>query len=297
MFYEINIIFTLLNEIKMAVSPFIKKSISITILVMFYLNNFAQVLKSVSPLKVFNDKELDIIFQIENYPLTKRPKPEILFSPLTYAHLGFQDKNPIILNDSMLKVKYDPNGYSNFGFKITNEQELAINIKLMDERGNTVKIIHPFKLSVIYDNAIQGLLVDSGYFFLPFDTDLYPMNIVAKVTNDHFKTHFTHPSTKVFIKSLYSKATIKVDSFKAENDSVMRIYFTLLKSIEILPTNFNYYYYVSIENEIDGKIISDNSFYVKLYPINYSTTETYTSVNRGDTGNIYTFYFQKKYFP
>lgn len=260
------------------------------------MNNYAQVLKSVSPLKVLNDKESDIILLFENYELTKHLKPEILFSPLAYSHLGFQDKNPIILNDSMLKVKYDPNGYSNYGFKITNEKELAINIKLMDERGNAIKIIHPFKLKIIYED-FYSLKVDSGNIPSPINKNLYPLNMVARVTNYGNRTHFTHPSTKVFIKSAQSKATIKVDSFKVENDSLMRIFFKLDNSIETINRNFgdiNYVYDVSIENDLDFRGSSNGSFNFGKPIVTCSTSEKYFPQNKGDTGNIYTFYFQKK---
>lgn len=273
------------------------RTIFALLFVLFYMNNYAQILKSVSPLKVLNDKGSDIILLFENYELTKHPKPEIKFIALANSYDYFEDLNPVILNDSMLKVRYNPNG--NNYFKITNETKLDINVILVDERGNAIKIIHPYKLSLNYGPSNE-LKVDSGNNIFQINKNNYPINLVARVTSNYFKTHFTHPSTKVFIKSQFTKATIKVDSFKAENDSIMRIYFVLDSKIETSyyysnSSNFEYLYYVCIENDIDIRISSSSYTFNFGKPIvTYSSKETYTSLIRGDTGNIYTYFFTKK---
>jgi len=270
------------------------RALYIIIFVLFYTNNYAQILKSVAPLMVLNDMESDLIFKFENYQLTKHPKPQIFFSANPNTTLEIEGKNPIILNDSMLKVRFNPNG--TYYYKLTNEQELNIYITLMDERGNAIKIIHPFKLKVIYEN-FYSVKVDSGDIPSPINKNLYPLNMVARVTNYGNRTHFTHPSTKVFIKSAQSKATIKVDSFKVENDSLMRIFFKLDNSIETINKNsgnINYVYYVSIENDVDLRGSSYGAFNFEKSIVTCSTTEKYFPQNKGDTGKIYTFYFQKK---
>lgn len=270
------------------------RTLYIIIFVMFYTNNYAQILKSVAPLMVLNDMESDIILKFENYQLTKQPKPQIFFSANPNTTLQFEGKNPIILNDSMLKVRFNPNG--TYYYKLTNEQELNIYITLMDEKGNAIKLIHPFKLKVIYKN-FYSLMVDSGNIPSPINKNLYPLNMVARVTNYRYSTHFTHPSTKVFIKSEQSKATIKVDSFKVENDSLMRIFFKLDNSIEttnLNSGNMNYVYDVSIENDVDFRGSSYGSFNFGKPIVTCSTSEKYFPQNKGDTGNIYTYYFQKK---
>lgn len=270
------------------------RTLYIIIFVLFYTNNYAQVLKSVAPLMVLNDKESDLILKFENYQLTKHIKPQIFFSANPNTTDQIEGKNPIILNDSMLKVRFNPNG--TYYYKLTNEQELNIYVTLMDERGNAIKIIHPFKLKVIYD-SFYSLKVDSGNIPSPINKNLYPLNMVARVINYRYSTHFTHPSTKVFIKSAQSKATIKVDSFKVENDSLMRIFFKLDNSIEttnLNSGNINYVYDVSIENDVDFRGSSYGAFNFEKSIVTCSTSETYTSIYKGDTGNIYTFYFQKK---